>query len=227
MIRLIPVIYAPGNHDFGIHTFKFNEVPHNKHQPGFKHFLPQSTHNNSVPDLKNRKSYNGHRIGNTLLILSLDNGYIERMEGEQSNFIENELYQRDYKVKLAHYHETIFPARMMDFNRTIVRKGKAHWVPHFDKYNLTAAIENHTHLYKRSKRMKYYEEHPEGTVYLGEGSWSQMWPQPLGDLITDSILYAAIMQVVWVIRIDETNIVKFEARDVHNEIFDKFEIEVK
>ena len=36
---------------------------------------------------------------------------------------------------------------------------------------MTAASENHEHILKRTKKLKYGSEHQNGTVYLGSGAW--------------------------------------------------------
>lgn len=41
----------------------------------------------------------------------------------------------------------------------------------FDKFEFSTIFENHKHTIKRSKRIKGNLENPDGTLYLGDGSW--------------------------------------------------------
>lgn len=54
-----------------------------------------------------------------------------------------------------------------------------HWVPHFDRYRVVTAYENHVHAFKRTKPLygNYPAEGGNGTVYLGDGSYGAI-PNP-------------------------------------------------
>jgi hypothetical protein len=45
----------------------------------------------SVPEIEHREYYFAHRIGDRILILSLDTGYARSMEGDQTIFLDEEL----------------------------------------------------------------------------------------------------------------------------------------
>ena len=104
-------------------------------------------------------------------------------------------------------------------------KGKDHWVPLFDYHNLTMAFENHNHIFKRSKKIKHFSENSKGTLYLGEGSWGV---KSKSDHQYDDrfIEKAWNTQCVWIISINGSNTIKYEARDQNNSILDSFESDI-
>jgi hypothetical protein len=168
---VIPVIFASGNHDLGKSAYAKGEIIHNEYQPVFKHYFPQHAHNYSIPKIRERKSYFSHKFGDTLLLLSLDTGHQSLIEGEQTNWLQEQFNSNNYAFKIAQYHVPIYPACYPHRDQIVQELGKKYWVDLFDRYELTAAIENHNHGFKRSKRLKDSQPDPNGTVYLGEGAW--------------------------------------------------------
>ena len=47
------------------------------------------------------------------------------------------------------------------------------WVPLFDKYRVPVVLEHHDHTFKRTKAMLNGLPHPDGVLYLGDGSWGR------------------------------------------------------
>eukprot|EP00343_Euplotes_focardii_P001076 CAMPEP_0205800778 /NCGR_PEP_ID=MMETSP0205-20121125/2551_1 /ASSEMBLY_ACC=CAM_ASM_000278 /TAXON_ID=36767 /ORGANISM="Euplotes focardii, Strain TN1" /LENGTH=165 /DNA_ID=CAMNT_0053064435 /DNA_START=18 /DNA_END=512 /DNA_ORIENTATION=- len=162
-----------GNHDIGVSSFSQGGIPHNDHQPVFKHWFPQQTYQSTVPELKNRKTYFSHSFGNRLLIISLDTEYEAEMGGWQRDWLENILSNSTHDIKIVQYHGPIFsscvPEDSYDFD--VENDGLKYWVPLFDKYNVTVVSENHMHALKRTKKIKNGVEDPNGTIYIGEGNW--------------------------------------------------------
>ena len=52
-----------------------------------------------------------------------------------------------------------------------VEKGKKYWTPLFDKINLIAAFEHHTHHRKFTKKIRNETVDDNGVRYIGDGSW--------------------------------------------------------
>lgn len=180
-LRIIPVIFNAGNHDLGINSYSGATVLQNNQAPTFKHFYPQNTQNYDVPNLKYRNSYFAHNFGDKLTILSLDAGYESPMEGIQSEWIERVLSDSKASIKMAQYHGPIYTACKQDspFDESVIEAGLRNWIPLFDRYNMTIVFENHTHAFKRSKRIKYGVVNERGTIYLGEGMWGVEKPDPI------------------------------------------------
>ena len=110
LVRIIPGIFGPGNHDIGYPSYSRGEFQHDKSMPLYKHYLPQNTFQGDIPKLTNRSTYFAHRIGDHILILSLDAGYAADMDGDQTAWLESELLRHNYKIKIANYHNAIFRA---------------------------------------------------------------------------------------------------------------------
>ena len=105
--RLIPLVFGPGNHDLGVNSYSEAEIIHSPHEPVFKHYFPQNTEDGKVPNLLARKSYFSQKIGDKILIVSLDVGYEASMEGEQKQWIEEKLSEPAPAIKIAQYHGPI------------------------------------------------------------------------------------------------------------------------
>lgn len=225
IIKLIPMIYGGGNHDYGVSAGAGVEVPDTKHGPVIKHYFPQNTHDNQIPGIKQRKSYFANRFGKDLLLVSLDTAYQSEMGGEQAKWLEQELQSRDYKIKVANYHDPIYLSFRRDPLMHATIEGMKHWVPLFDKYNLTVASENHSHIFKRTHPMKNNQPSSEGTVYIGEGSWGQVDINPK-EYEQKWTHKADIKQIVWIMKIDGSDKLKIEARDGNNKLVDYFELQI-
>lgn len=48
---------------------------------------------------------------------------------------------------------------------------REHFVPLFERYGVKLAFENHDHTFKRTKKIRNGRVHPDGIVYIGDGSW--------------------------------------------------------
>jgi hypothetical protein len=68
------------------------------------------------------------------------------------------------------YHVPAFPS-FRALNDLSVLAGRKHWVPVFEKHQLPIVFENHDHNYKRTFPIQNGQKHPQGVVYLGDGSW--------------------------------------------------------
>ncbi len=105
-----------------------------------------------------------------MLILSLDSGYAASVE-EQAEFME-EVFKENYWVKFATYHVPIYEACSTGKkDAKVISDMRQYWVPLFDKHNLTAAMENHGHMFKYTKRLTGGQVDENGIRYIGDGSW--------------------------------------------------------
>ena len=202
--RLIPMIKAPGNHDFGVNSNNRISITHDEYEPLFKHYYPQNTHHGSTPNLSDRRSYFYHVIEPTTLIISLDSGYDTDFFGEQTEWLENVL--RDHQhlpIKIVHYHEPIYPG--WDYPRSEIEDlGRQYWVPLFDEYNVTVVFENHNHSLKRSYPLRNNTVSDTGTLYIGDGAWGAIdnpWTMATNGLIAE---YQAANHV-WEMNVDMNN----------------------
>ena len=146
--------------------------------------------------------------------MNLDVGYEGPMNGEQSEWIEKTLSESKAKIKMAQYHGPLYTACKQNspFDQLAMDYGFKYWVPLFDKYNMTIIFENHTHAFKRSKKIKYGKVDDEGTIYLGEGSWGVT--QSPGDCRPDNVeLHEKVLSApnAWIIKIDTSKGIQADA----------------
>ena len=68
---------------------------------------------------------------------------------------------------MTQFHGPIYTAWTQDsyFDQIVISKGLEHWVPLFDKHNMTIVFKNHTHAFKRSKKIKNGVSNESGTIY--------------------------------------------------------------
>ena len=223
-VKLVPMIIATGNHDLGINSINNAIIPHNEYEPLFKHYYPQSSHGGlKIPDLANRKSYFHHLIGDKILILSLDSGYEANPGGEQSVWLESILSKYSkMPIKIAQYHEPMFSSCDYSSDSEFTIEGRKHWVPLFDKYNVTVVFENHSHKLKRTYPLVNgsKSETGHGTVYLGEGSWGAT-DEPCEKVRGDIIVNAQAVNHVWLVTTTNGTDVHAKAIGKDKEVLDE------
>lgn len=108
--RLVPIINAAGNHDFGVNSGGNVKIKHNSHEPLFKHYYPQNTHYGYLPSVHQRKSFHYHVFGNTTIVIAIDSGYDITLGGQQMEWLEDTLKKYSNLTKFVVYHEPIYPA---------------------------------------------------------------------------------------------------------------------
>ncbi|CAI2361454.1 unnamed protein product [Moneuplotes crassus] len=224
--RLAAFIMGVGNHDVGVSSFSNGGIPHNAHQPVYKHWFPQQSSVNEVPFLEERKTYFSHSFGDKLLIISLDTQYEVDMDGEQAHWLEETLKNSNHKIKIAQYHGPIYPSCEPEDTHDywVEDAGKKYWVPLFDKYNVTLVSENHTHSVKRTKKLKGGKEDQTGTVYIGEGNWG-CYIHDIGciDRNPDLQLFSTIDRNIWLIHLGSN--LDLKAYNEKNKILDESVVE--
>ncbi len=179
---LIPMVVAIGNHE----TFGgFDQMPDKA--PFYYNYFKQNICNSS---------YFSHTFGDDIVLFVLDSGHTAGYQGKQLHWMKHALKKyADKKIKFAIYHVPLYPSvrfpkptvpyyiisKIMElkgykyFTRAILLpqsdKGGKYWLPLFDKYQLTTAFEHHDQTLKRTKQLYNGKEHPNGTLYLGDGGW--------------------------------------------------------
>ncbi|MEI8365902.1 MAG: fibronectin type III domain-containing protein [Parachlamydiaceae bacterium] len=153
---LIPMLPAIGNHDV---SGRFGQTP--AEAPFFYALFP----------MPGEQGYNVLDFGNYMSIFLLDSGHTHPVGGQQAAWLAKTLHDRkNVPHKYALYHVPAYPAvhRLTEEIATQIRK---FWVPSFDAYHLTAAFENHEHLYKRTHPIKGGRIDSSGVIYVGDGGW--------------------------------------------------------
>jgi hypothetical protein len=160
--RLIPLVAAIGNHDR-----RKGDAPGTPFEiaPHFMGLLYQDA---------DARSYFTRRFGPRIAVFVLDSGHLAAHGGAQRDWLAAELRAKaEVPLRFALYHVALFPA-----NQPIVAEveaGRAHWLPLFDAFRLTAAFEHHGHLHKRTHPLRGGEPTGDGTgtVFFGDGCWGK------------------------------------------------------
>ena len=160
---MVGMICAIGNHEVG-GAFDRSK----KDAPFYFAFFPQGG-----------EPYFVRRLSKNVEVVVLDSSHVTHHKA-QAPFLEKALksmQQRDVPFRLALYHVPCYPTHR-PFDDPYARRGRQFWVPLFDKYGLTAGLENHDHTFKRTHPLKAGKVAQGGTVYLGDGCWGRD-PRPL------------------------------------------------
>ena len=110
-------------------------------------------------------------FGKYLSICILDSGHTHPIGGTQTAWLQDALRKGfSYTHRFAVYHVPAYPS-VRYFRMKESCAIRRHWVPLFERYKVNAVFENHEHAYKRTFPLIDGSEHPEGVVYIGDGSW--------------------------------------------------------
>jgi Predicted phosphohydrolases len=167
------------------------------------------------------RSYFAHQFGANLVVLSLDTGHVAAHEGAQTQWLEETLERfKDVPFRAAQYHVPLYPSTR-SFDDRWATLGRKHWLPLFDRYELTVAFENHEHTFKRSHLLRNNEVVTEGgTLYLGDGAWGRE-QRPVTKGGRWYLEKAAQMLHFWVVDVDRNGLV-YRAIDRHGRTFDVY-----
>lgn len=155
---LVPMILAIGNHEV-----RGGWDAQKSAAPFYFGFFPQGG-----------SPYFERQLGSKIRLTVLDSDHVTPYAA-QVPFLEASLKQA-WEAKtpfhLALYHVPCYPTQA-DPQNARAQKGRKAWVPLFDRYRLTAALENHDHVFKRTHPLRGGKIDPQGTVYLGDGCWGR------------------------------------------------------
>lgn len=170
--RLIPLIFALGNHDIGYNA-KSGVKPNPKAYSLYFHYVPQHIEGNVVPHAKSRKSYFAHKVRD-MVFFSMDSMYLKDYDEEQHEWLREKCKYHDGFKKFAIYHAPLVPAtlRYHDHLKEFVQKGADVWGKIFEEYHFSGVFENHNHNFKRTKPLFGHKvDYENGVRYFGDGAW--------------------------------------------------------
>ena len=193
--RLIPIIGVLGNHDIERVGLREDEIVYK--------FLP-SIRSFKVLDIKN-----------ILSLFLLDTGHQYQIKA-QEKWLENELEKRKkVPYKMAIYHVSGYPSVYSEEGLT-PRRVRQYWHPHFDRYHIQIAFENHNHAYKRTYPLKKGVYDPDGVIYMGDGSWGVLTRTPKEKWYLEK---KAKVNAVCLVRVDQEKAV-VDAIDIKGKVID-------
>ncbi|MCH7911282.1 MAG: fibronectin type III domain-containing protein [Candidatus Hydrogenedentes bacterium] len=154
----IPMVLAIGNHEV---RGSFNQRP--ERAPIYRGYFAQ----------EGGRSYFSRTFGENMLLIALDTNHITPYEGAQTDWLRETLAASTHiPYTFALYHVPLYPTfRPYDGPGSV--EGRKYWMPLFDEFGLTAAFENHDHVFKRTKLLKGDKVDPDGTLYIGDGCFGQ------------------------------------------------------
>lgn len=163
--RLIPMLTCIGNHEVN---------------GGYKKKRQDAPQYLSVFDgLFQETTYGVLDIGDYLSLVLLDTGHIAPIGGEQTDWLETTLEERqDRRHLIVANHVPAYPSyRSPEGKDGAFGTGEAnrlHWCPLFEKYNVDVVLEHHDHTFKRTHPIKDGRIDKHGVLYLGDGSWGKL-----------------------------------------------------
>lgn len=206
--RLVPMVVAIGNHETGS---KLSDkaasrlgVPRDS-QFFFSLFKLPGDRTNYAMD-----------FGDYLSVFVLDSDHTQPVE-DQAQWLDKELAShQDSTTRVACYHEPAY-GTTKDPNQEI----REHWVPLFEKHNISVAFEHDHHSLKRTHRLKGGELDPDGVLYLGDGCWG-VKPRDIEDRDKRPYLaHAASKNHLWLVTIKDGK-ATYRALDEDGEELDRY-----
>lgn len=155
--RMTPIITAIGNHE----TNRFESDNFELRSPDYLSFFGHQGAN----------VYFSRKLSDNAVLMVLDSGHLNPHAGAQTEWLAQEFEKyANVKYKFAVYHVPLYPTHR-PFEGDSSKAGRENWGPLFDKYNLTVGLENHDHVFKRTKPLRNGEAVEKGTVYIGDGAF--------------------------------------------------------
>ncbi|WP_252698774.1 purple acid phosphatase family protein [Natronosalvus vescus] len=166
--RVIPILVAIGDHELIGELETHDHVDYEQTDEYRKFMAPFFYELFAFPG---QPGYNSLDFGNYLSFIILDSNCSNPVKGQQTMWLEEQLAnmtERSYVF--TSYHSAAFPSHK-DWNKEEKVKIRDHWVPLFEEYDITFALEHGDHTYKRSKPIRELEVSEDGIQYLGDGAW--------------------------------------------------------
>lgn len=147
--RILPLIVTRGNHEHEIgflENFWLGEIT-NEYSDGY-FFMTQITPSSALLTLNTETS----------------------MAGDQLEFLEETLEKHRAKNNwmFVQYHKPAYPA-VKDFDREDFYHIRKYWVPLFEKYKISLALESDGHALKKTMPILNGKVDKNGIIYIGEG----------------------------------------------------------
>ncbi|EFA76531.1 hypothetical protein PPL_10299 [Heterostelium album PN500] len=163
---MLPFLFAIGNHEAGAFFQPRSSVPFFFRYTSFTakdaHSSPQT-----------RSSYHMHQLSSFGSLAILDSCVISCW-GPQSTWLDDQWSSTKDNItnRVVIYHSPIYPAGSQPLTAKIPSMGQSTITKIFDKYNVSLVLENHEHIFKRTKPLRNGKVDEEnGTVYVGGGAF--------------------------------------------------------
>ena len=215
--RLIPMVLAIGNHE--VRGGYGGKIPDDA--PFFYSLF-------SLPD---DRAYYALDFGSDLSLVVLDSGHTNAIDGDQADWLGGALAERSEQTFLfACYHYPAYgttkaPRNGLPIDASRSVEIRENWVPHFERYGITAAFENDHHNFKRSHRLRKHERDDDnGILYLGDGAWGVSTRSVPSAEEGWWLAKAEPRNHLWYVTLRPDKTATMQAIDVKGEVFDKVEV---
>ncbi|WP_331234033.1 purple acid phosphatase family protein [Natronorarus salvus] len=166
--RVVPIIVAIGNHELVDGREYYDQLNYTQTDEHRRFVAPFFYDLFAFPG---QPGYGTLDFGDYLSFVILDSACSNPIVGEQTRWLEETLAARtDRPYLFTSYHHTAFPSHK-DWDRQEKEELRAHWVPLFEEYEITVALEHDDHTYKRSVPIRDGTVAEDGIRYVGDGAW--------------------------------------------------------
>jgi acid phosphatase type 7 len=167
--RVVPVVVCIGNHEVRGGYF-FNVEGYDQTDEGRRQAAPYFY---SLFAFPGQPGYGALDFGNYLSLLMLDTDHSNPVTGEQAEWLEAALAERQER-RVTHvlpfYHVPAWPSHRR-FGGRVETRVRDTFVPLFEQYGVRVAYEHHDHTYKRTWPIRGGEVDSSGITYIGDGAW--------------------------------------------------------
>ncbi|WP_339926101.1 fibronectin type III domain-containing protein [uncultured Cyclobacterium sp.] len=190
--RVVPLVVGIGNHDVINHHYPASETNINKDigMPAFISKVKKGEMEEPTDAMRLEKApffyplfafpgqpgYGVLDFGDYLSLIILDSSHSNLISGTQTDWLKKQLARRTHIPHVIPvYHKPGYPSgRVLPGGKRIQFWSEEvldNWIPLFEEYGVRVAFENDDHTYKRTLPLRNNAVHPDGIVYLGDGSW--------------------------------------------------------
>ncbi|MGC8792469.1 MAG: fibronectin type III domain-containing protein [Bryobacteraceae bacterium] len=200
--RMIPVLAAPGNHEYSLTERRIS--------PNWR---PQFTFPPNGPSGLEETCYWLDIQGLRLVVLNS----VEKHK-EQAEWLEKVLAGNESRWTIAVFHHPIYSSARGRDNKVL----RELWQPIFDKYGVDLVLQGHDHTYARTRPMRATGAvNGGGTVYVNSVSGAKMYELDRSGVFARVAQQTQLFQVIRI----EGNRLRFEARTASGQLYDAFELQ--
>lgn len=215
--RIIPMVLAIGNHEV---------------RGGYNGKIPDDApYFYSLFSLPGDRSYYTLDFGDYLSLVILDSEHTQPIAGSQADWLGEALSARTGQQFLfGCYHYPAYGTTKapkdklpIDASRSIAIR--EHWMPHFERYGMTAIFENDHHNYKRTHRLRGHQRDDDnGILYLGDGAWGVRTREVPDPAVAWWLAKAEPRNHLWAVELRPDGTSTIRALDDEGKVFDHVDI---
>ncbi len=216
--RLIPIVMAIGNHEVR------REAEGKNPQEDAPYFY-------SLFQLPQDRSYYALDFGKYLSLILLDSEHTQPIAGAQAEWLGEALCDRaDQEFVFVGYHWPAYGTTKAPEGGLPIDAPKAvairkNWVPHFERYGISAAFENDHHNFKRTHPLRNHRrDDANGILYLGDGAWGVVPREVPSPEVGWWLAKAESRNHLWEVELHSDGTAGMRAIDPEGTVFDRVEL---